>query len=312
MKNNYKNDWQAYWQTGLSTSCLSESKDDYPLAIKSFWVKQVLPLLQTNTQLLDLCSGAAGVPKLLISSLTSKNHQLICTSTDYTNIKRENFHRFNSSISYLGNCNCEALLFEDNSFDCVTSSFGIEYSNLDKTLEQIQRVLKPSGLFAAVLHTENSVIVCNSQQQIKQADYILKEINYFELFRHSFLNKRLSKAFQRKAEMRFKQALEKVKLQIILTHNSHVYKKLLQASEIIFHYSRNHSISAVIELINTQEQALIHNQNRMNNLTTIVNDNNTLKKIEHYFMQKGYQIVFNSELINNKHSVGYGLIVNKC
>jgi ubiquinone/menaquinone biosynthesis C-methylase UbiE len=311
MNNNYKNDWKAYWQTGLTTSCLSESKDDYPLAIKSFWIEQVLPLLKDKTQLLDLCSGGAGIPKLLIHSLHSKQTQLFCTSTDYTDIKHKYLNINNSSITFKANCNCETLPFENNYFDCITSSFGIEYSNLDKTLEQIDRVMKPTGIFSAVVHTENSEIVLNSRQQIKQADFIIKKIRFFDLFKNTYLTKRSAKAFQKKADLKFKQALQEVKLQIILSQNSYVYKKLLEVSEIIFNYSLHHSISSVINLINTQERALIQNQNRMCNLINIVNDNNTIDKIKKYFTQKNYHLRVSAELINKNHCVGYGLIVNK-
>lgn len=42
----------------------------------------------------------------------------------------------------------EALPFEDNSFDAVTVSFGVRnFENLDKGLSEINRVLKPKGLF---------------------------------------------------------------------------------------------------------------------------------------------------------------------
>lgn len=146
MKTNYKSDWNAYWQSGLTTSCLSDSKDDYPEAIKTFWIKNLMPLLANKTQLLDLCSGAGGIPKLLINSLQSTQSQLICTSTDYTAIQHKNLTINNSSITFQGDCNCENLPFEGLYFDCITSSFGIEYSNLDKTLEQIDSVLKKPGL----------------------------------------------------------------------------------------------------------------------------------------------------------------------
>lgn len=42
----------------------------------------------------------------------------------------------------------EALPFEDNSFDAITVSFGIRnFENLDKGLSEINRVLKPNGIF---------------------------------------------------------------------------------------------------------------------------------------------------------------------
>ena len=42
----------------------------------------------------------------------------------------------------------ENLPFEDNSFDCVTVSFGVRnFENLEKGLAEIRRILKPGGTF---------------------------------------------------------------------------------------------------------------------------------------------------------------------
>lgn len=144
-----------------------------------------------------------------------------------------------------------------------------------------------------------------------QGDYLIKEIKYFEYFKKTYLSKRSSKAFQKKAEMKFKKLLEEVKLRNILSKNPHVYKKLLESSEAIFNYSINHSISSIIKLINTQEKALTQNQNRMQNLIKIVNDKLIINKIENYFLQKDYNVLLSSPLTNKERCVGHGLIVKK-
>lgn len=42
----------------------------------------------------------------------------------------------------------ENLPFEDNSFDCITVSFGVRnFENLEKGLAEIRRILKPGGIF---------------------------------------------------------------------------------------------------------------------------------------------------------------------
>lgn len=45
----------------------------------------------------------------------------------------------------------EALPFEDNSFDAISVAFGVRnFENLEKGLSEIQRVLKPGGIFVVL------------------------------------------------------------------------------------------------------------------------------------------------------------------
>ena len=46
----------------------------------------------------------------------------------------------------------EALPFRNNEFDCVMARVSLAYTDLARSLPEIARVLKPSGLFWAVLH----------------------------------------------------------------------------------------------------------------------------------------------------------------
>ncbi len=65
-------------------------------------------------------------------------------------IKRKESHRFEVRLG-----DSEKLLFEDNTFDAVTVSFGVRnFENLDKGIADIFRVLKPGGK-AVILEFSN-------------------------------------------------------------------------------------------------------------------------------------------------------------
>ena len=54
-------------------------------------------------------------------------------------------HGYAGNIDYV-QANAENLPFEDNTFDCITISFGLRnVTNKDKALESMHRVLKPGG-----------------------------------------------------------------------------------------------------------------------------------------------------------------------
>src|SRR3546814_1512716 len=57
---------------------------------------------------------------------------------------------FHSGVS------AEALPFDDNSFDLVTSQYGIEYCDDVRTTPEVARVLAPDGRVALLLHHADS------------------------------------------------------------------------------------------------------------------------------------------------------------
>ena len=76
----------------------------------------------------------------------------------------------------------ENLPFEDNSFDAITVGFGVRnFEDLDKGLQEIHRVLKPSGIF---------VVLETSQPD----NYVIKKIfNFYSKYIIPTIGKLFSK-----------------------------------------------------------------------------------------------------------------------
>ncbi len=100
--------------------------------------------------ILDLASGTGELPRQ-ISSLPHKLIYAIDSSdTSITYIKKINIPTLHSI-----KMNVEELYFEDNFFDIVTFSRGIWVAdNYNKTILEINRVLKSSGLAYFQLWTQ--------------------------------------------------------------------------------------------------------------------------------------------------------------
>lgn len=114
------------------------------------WRKKVIKLIQQSkpTSILDIATGTGD-----LAIMMAKNTQAQITGLDLSagmlevgrkKIAEENLQNRIEMIQG----DSENLPFDDNTFDCVTVSFGVRnFENLEKGLAEINRVLKPNGMF---------------------------------------------------------------------------------------------------------------------------------------------------------------------
>jgi len=119
------------------------------LGVHRIWKKQFVNWLnpQKNTKLIDVASGTGDVAKLFLKKIQYEG-KVYCVdeSQGMLNINKKKF-KYSSKVKWFCN-NAERLPFKDNYFDYYTISFGIRnVENIDITLSEAYRVLKPGGRF---------------------------------------------------------------------------------------------------------------------------------------------------------------------
>ena len=308
---NFEDAWNDYWQSGLSTSCVANGKDGYPPAIRKFW-KNFFLILKDGDKIIDLCSGGGGVPQLIIDYSVNKNLQLDITMTDLATIQNKLVTEKGINIAYYSECNCEEQPFKNKEFNVVTSSFGVEYSDLSKTIKEIYRTLKTGGYFSTVMHCDGSEIVRNSNNQLTQGHDILYKLNFFSLFKKIYLTKNKSIVFQKSAEKKLLSCLSDVKTKILHNNNLHVYRSILNAAHDIFVYGQTNKPVQCVDYINKMENSLQQNYQRMKNLSEVVLSptklDNLIKEIESI----GFSVIYNKKIISDENkTLGLGLICKK-
>lgn len=147
--------WSQYWSAGGLHSCPGSFAGNYAGAIADFW-QTALADLTPGTRVLDLATGNGALPQLLLQRYGDEVQvdavdaaQLAPTWFDPS---RHPGVRFHSGVMI------EALSFEDASFDCVVSQYGIEYAMRPDACQQALRVLRPQGRLALVMHHTGSVL----------------------------------------------------------------------------------------------------------------------------------------------------------
>ena len=123
--------------------------DVMSLGVHRVWKKQFIYWLnpQKNTTLIDVASGTGDIAKLYLNHINDKGN-VYCVDKN-KGMLGLNKKKFKKNINIKWYCSgAEKLPFKNNFFDYYTISFGIRnVNNLNNTLKEAYRVLKPGGRF---------------------------------------------------------------------------------------------------------------------------------------------------------------------
>ena len=123
--------------------------DFMSLGVHRSWKKTLLNMMNPskNQKLIDVACGTGDIGKLYLDNTDKKNF-ITCVDPNEGMIakgkeKLKKYNNINWVIS-----SAENLPLKENSFDFYTISFGLRNTkNLDKSLSEAHRVLKPGGRF---------------------------------------------------------------------------------------------------------------------------------------------------------------------
>ena len=149
---------QQYLQNkkGLVQNVFDQVYDQYDLmndfmsfGIHRLWKKSLLNIMNPSDKqkLIDVACGTGDIAKLFLKHVSKSSH-LTCVDPNKGMIKKgkEKLSKFNN-INWII-APAEKLPVTNNTFDFYTISFGLRNTkNLNKSLSEAYRVLKPGGRF---------------------------------------------------------------------------------------------------------------------------------------------------------------------
>lgn len=167
------NHWSAYWARGTLTSLPEDFPANYDGEVASFW-QQIFSKLEGLTDLLDVCTGNGPIALLAAEWAAREKVLLRITAVDAAYSQPQEIRALTASqqalmaqIRFMSDTPVEELPFPAESFDLVTSQFGIEYCKLDRAGPQLARVLRPGGVFAVVSHNVDTEMVRVMSEELK-------------------------------------------------------------------------------------------------------------------------------------------------
>lgn len=188
--NNHEH-WTRFWERGYITTFGPSTPNNYEISVKAFWYEQ-FDKLSPEAVILDVAAGngAIAVIAAVYSEEHGKNFRIRAADAAIINDNLEeasqSYNKYRENIDFLSNAPCENLPFKDNSIDLVCSQFGIEYSVLAESLQEVSRVLKPGGLFSAIMHHTESSIISNVRAERAVLIEAIDERHVFKKLEHCF------------------------------------------------------------------------------------------------------------------------------
>ncbi len=172
--------------------------DFMSLGIHRLWKKNLLNMMSpsTNQNLIDVACGTGDIAKLF-SDYTNSNTKITCVDPNKAMIKKgkEKLSKLKNLKWVIGSA--EELPINNNSYNFYTISFGLRNAkNLNKTLSEAYRVLKPGGRFLCLefskIQNSNLNLIYKSYSKLipligklvvgdsKPYEYLVKSIENFK------------------------------------------------------------------------------------------------------------------------------------
>jgi SAM-dependent methyltransferase len=164
--------WSRYWASGALHSCTTSFAGNYDDDIGAFW-RDAFSDLRASQCVLDVATGNGPLPKL-IADLCMDLPEV--DAVDLAEVhpdwhaglpdSRRARIRFHAGVA------AEKLPFADGSFDLIISQYGIEYSDLARSLTELRRVAGPQTRLAFVLHHAEALPVRIGRAELEHLAFL--------------------------------------------------------------------------------------------------------------------------------------------
>lgn len=168
--------WTRHWASGAPHSCTGTYGECYEGAVADFW-KTVFGPLTGGQRVLDIASGNGALPRLLLN--LQPEAPIAVDAIDLAAIEprwlaaRPPATR--NRVRFHGGVQAEHLPFPDKAFDLVVSQYGIEYSDLERSIAEMLRVLALGGRIALLLHAFDSRPVTLAAVELAHIEWLMSD-----------------------------------------------------------------------------------------------------------------------------------------
>lgn len=175
--------WSDYWLSTNALNSFGEGSQSigYGGLTKKYWKNSLSKVSSPNYKALDIGTGNGGLAILLLNVAKELSQNICIDAIDPADIKppTDNSSKNNTEIAkritFYPKTYAENTGLPSNAYQLVVSQFGFEYSNKEKSLAEICRLLFEGGHFFALCHTKESSITQDSLNGLNVYTYLLKK-----------------------------------------------------------------------------------------------------------------------------------------
>lgn len=180
--------WDRYWAYGNLHSFSQVAAGNYDGVVGTFW-RDFFHARADGDRILDIATGNGAIPLLAREVAAADGRHFDIVATDLaaidpaTQVADPAWRAELAAVRFCPRTPAEALPFDAETFDCVSSQFGLEYSDLARSLPEIGRVLRPGGAVGLVMHHARSAAVEAARRETAQLAFVLDDARVFALAR---------------------------------------------------------------------------------------------------------------------------------
>jgi len=176
--------WTEFWSEGHTTTFGAQLPANYQGELQAHW-RRWAERLKDNELVFDLASGNGALPCLLQS--ISQGMKVNLYANDIAKIhKLERLTQ--KGITFYEETDSTQIPLPEGSVNHFVSIFGFEYSEMEPTLSEVKRLLKPGGTFNVICHHSQSKVVTEAHQMSELLKQLLVS-NVLNDVRQHTLNK---------------------------------------------------------------------------------------------------------------------------
>jgi len=232
--------------------------DNYDDSILRFWEQQ---LAGTFNHVVDIACGNGALTWIANDLLNKGPGRTPVTGVDFARIapfrtlRRKKKHY--PAVRFIANTPAEKLPFEDHTIDLVISQYGVEYSDLERTIPELSRVMRLSSRMSFVLHDKESVIIKGATERLDDFRRVLDKIAIHEpVLEMERLNRQIPLAAQRQSSGEYQRLLAQINAS--LQKIRELVRDYPPRSPIHLYMERlNHALNSTSGRKKTDRQALI-------------------------------------------------------
>lgn len=177
--------WNRYWRFNRVASCYDRIGSNYPEDFFREW-SGFFMALPKRADILDLCTGNGAIARFAARLGQQQHKHYHIRAVDRAAIDPLTFAPepgLESKIEFQGEVNAERLPFPADCFDAAASQYGWEYTDRERSLGEIARVLKPGGRAKIICHAKEGMPVADAEAELKRIGLVMDELKLYDLAR---------------------------------------------------------------------------------------------------------------------------------
>jgi SAM-dependent methyltransferase len=169
--------WDLFWSYDrLSSFGTGSGAGNYGEPIAAGW-REFFSALPAGVRVLDLCTGNGAIAVMAVES----GKRLKVTGADLAAVRPAAFvsrgKQALAKVRFLAETPAEQLPLPDAGFDAVVSQYGIEYSDMERSLREAARVLAAGGQLRLAMHAAEGAVAARTRLAIADADFLLDDLD---------------------------------------------------------------------------------------------------------------------------------------